>query len=105
MKSTLKPETISKYGLTLDLNDYSKNDVKYVYKLGKDVYYFFIHDTPTKSDVGFDFNTNEKLIVLLYPKGLISFELIKVGDTWKPKSKLTPPVPNDILIMITQKIR
>ncbi len=101
----MKPELISKYGLTLDLNDFSKNDVKFIYKLEKDVYYFFIHDSPKKSDVGFDFNTNEKLIVLLYPKGLISFELIKVGDTWKPKSKLPQPVPNDILIMIIQKIR
>ncbi len=105
IKSTLKPEIISKHSITLDLNDYSRNDVKYIYKLGKVVYYFCIHDTPKKDDFGFDFNTNEKLIVLLYPKGLISFEIVKVGDTWKPKTKLTPPVPNDILIMIIQKIR
>ena len=101
----MKPEIIPKYGLTLDLNDYSKNDVKYIYKLGKDVYYFCIHDTPKKGDLGFDFATNEKLVVLLYPKGLISFGLIKVGDTWKPKTKLISQVPNDILIMIIQKIR
>jgi len=101
----MKPETISKYGLTLDLNDYSKNDVKYVYKLGKDVYYFCIHDTPKKIDVGFEFYTNEKLIVLLYPKGLISFEMIKVGDTWKAKTKLTPPIGSDILAMIIEKIK
>ena len=61
----MKPETISKYGLTLDLNDYSKNDVKYIYRLGKDVYYFSIHDTPRKSDIGFDFNTDGKLINLI----------------------------------------
>lgn len=86
------------------LNDYSDSHRKHLYQYDNEVYYFFIHNVPERKDDIFIFNTNQKLIVLLYPKGLISFKMSKVDDQWQPEPKIYKTVSTDILELIKQKL-
>lgn len=100
----MQPEFIRRFDINAGLNDYSNNHSKYLYKYGKDVYYFFIHDMPEKNDLGFSFDTSQKLIVLLYSKGLISFIMTKVKNKWQPEPGVLKTISKDILKLIVQKI-
>lgn len=86
------------------LNNYTDNHRSYPYQYGNAVYYFSVHNVPKKSDDGFIFNNDQKLIVLLHPKGLISFKMTKMEDQWQPDASVLKTISPDILELIKQKL-
>ena len=86
------------------LYDYSDNHRSYPYQYENAVYYFSVHNVPKKKEDVFIFNTDQKLIVLLHPKGLLSFKMTKKDDQWQPEATISKTVSSGILELIKQKL-
>lgn len=98
----MKLEVIKRFDITDKLNDYSNSFAMHLYRSDKNVYYFFIHDIPDKKD--FSFMTDQKLIVLLYSKGLISFKMTNSNNKWQPEPEVIKTVSKDIIKLIVQEL-
>lgn len=100
----MQPKIISKYHITVNLTDYSNNYSQKLYEYNGEVYYFIIHDHANRLADGLSFNPLEKLIVLLHPKGLKTFDLTYIKGKWKTSAESAKAIPKEILQLVINEV-
>ena len=102
----MPPKIITRYELSDTLNNYSKNNIRKLYKYEGSVYYFDIHFLPDQTEDGYlSFNYRQAKVVVLFQNKLIDFNIVFKQNKWAVESTRKIDIPKSLLALILNEVK